>query len=328
MDVRQLRYFLGVLETRSLNKASELLRIAQPTLTSQIHNLERELGVKLLHRHARGVTPTEAGERLAQHSDQLLRHLDRMRQDMSDYAAAPSGSVVICAARSIPGAITGEIVERCTKNFPEVRLRILEGGQQMALDGLEVDLALTFKPPGHEVSFKPPGHEVSFVYEPLVQDELVFVCSAKENREENEIDYNHAIQQTLILPSQRHYTRQLLDAIALTAKSKLTISYEVDSLDVTKDLVARGLGKTIMPIACVKEEVKAGKLRTLAIRNRRFQRTLYLMRSSRQGSSTAIDLVGGEVRAVVREFSGNGTFGWHRLPSNQTGLRSSGCVAA
>jgi LysR family nitrogen assimilation transcriptional regulator len=319
MDVRQLRYFLGVLESRSLNKASELLRIAQPTLTSQIHNLERELGVKLLHRHARGVTPTEAGERLAKHSDQLLRQMDRVRQDMSDYAAAPGGSVVICAARSIPGAITREIVERCRKSFPEVRLRILEGWQQMALDGLEVDLALTFKP---------PGHEVSFIYEPLVQDELVFVCSAKEKREKNEIDLNYAIQQTLILPSQRHYTRQLLDAIALMAKSQLKISYEVDSFNVTKDLVARGLGKTIMPIACVNEDVKAGKLRTITIRNRRFQRTLYLMHSSRQGRSTAIDLVGGEVRAIVREFSDNGAFGWHRLPSNQTGLRNSGPVAA
>ena len=318
MDVRQLRYFLGVLEARSLNKASELLHIAQPALTSQIHNLERELGVKLLHRHARGVTPTEAGERLAQHADQLLGHLDRMRQDMSDYTAAPSGSVVICAARSIPRAITTEIVERCQRRFPEVRLKILEGWQQTALDGLEVDLALTFK----------PGHEVSFVYEPLVQDELVFVCSAKENQEHNEIDFGQVIQQPLILPSQRHYTRQLLDTIALMTNSQLKISSEVDSFDVTKDLVARGLGKTIMPIACVHEDVKTGKLRTIKIRNRRFQRTLYLRHSSRQGRSTAIDLVGGEVRTIVLEFSDNGTFGWRKSPSSQPDLRNSGPVAA
>lgn len=318
MDVRQLRYFLGVLEARSLNKASELLYIAQPALTSQIQNLERELGVKLLHRHARGVTPTEAGERLARHADQVLRHLDRMRQDMSGYACAPSGSVVICAARSIPGAITTEIVERCKKRFPEVRLRILEAWQQMASDGLEVDLALTFK----------PGHEVSFVYEPLVQDELVFVCSGKAKQEHNEIDFGEVFKQTLILPSQRHYTRQLLETIALMANSHLKISYEIDSLDVTKGLVARGLGKTIMPIACVHEDVKTGKLRTITIRKRRFQRTLYLMHSSRQGRSTAIDLVGGEVRAIVLEFSDNGTFGWRKLPSHQSDLRNSDPVAA
>jgi LysR family transcriptional regulator, nitrogen assimilation regulatory protein len=318
VDVRQLRYFLGVVEARSLNKASLLLHIAQPALSSQIRNLEYELGVKLLHRHARGVAPTEAGERLAKHADQVLRDLDRMRQDLSDYATAPSGRVVISAARSIPHAVTAAIVERCQARFPEVRLRVLDGWWKAAADGLEVDLALTFN----------RGHDVSFVYEPLVHDELVFVCPAKERWRSDEIEFGQIIQQTLILPTHRHYTRQLLETVALLAERQLKISYEIDSFEATKELVGRGLGKTVMPIACVHDNVENGKLRTIKIRNRRFERTLYLMHSSRQERSSVTDLVSGEVRSIIMGFVGDGTFGWRKLLSAQPSLQNQGPVAA
>jgi LysR family nitrogen assimilation transcriptional regulator len=61
MDVRQLKYFLRIVELKSFSEASKHLRIAQPALGLQVRKLEDELEVKLLERHARGVTPTSAG---------------------------------------------------------------------------------------------------------------------------------------------------------------------------------------------------------------------------------------------------------------------------
>src|SRR5258705_13959834 len=91
MDIRQLRYFVGVLEAKSLNKASVLLHVAQPALSTQIRNLERELGVKLLDRHARGIAPTKAGERLGQHAYQLFRQGGPRRAYLSGVSAPPGG---------------------------------------------------------------------------------------------------------------------------------------------------------------------------------------------------------------------------------------------
>ena len=171
MDVRQLRYFVGVLEAKSLNKASGLLHVAQPALGAQIRNLERELGLKLLHRHPRGVEPTEAGERLARHARQLLLQIDRMRQEVSDYATTPSGRVLMCMARSLPREVSTSIAERCQTTLPDVKLRIVEGfRQRVSVEGSMADLALTFY----------PEDGVPFVWEPLVQDELVFVFSAED----------------------------------------------------------------------------------------------------------------------------------------------------
>ena len=59
VDIKQLRYFMGVLEAKSITKAAEQLYVAQPALGLQIRKLEEELGVELFVRHSRGVAPTE-----------------------------------------------------------------------------------------------------------------------------------------------------------------------------------------------------------------------------------------------------------------------------
>ena len=62
MQFRQLRYFVKIVEAGSFSRAATLIHVAQPALSQQIHELEDRLGVTLLRRSARGVTPTAAGE--------------------------------------------------------------------------------------------------------------------------------------------------------------------------------------------------------------------------------------------------------------------------
>ena len=64
MDVRQLTYFLAVVETMNFGRAAELLHIAQPSLSQAIGTLERELGVPLFHRVGRGIVLSDAGAQL------------------------------------------------------------------------------------------------------------------------------------------------------------------------------------------------------------------------------------------------------------------------
>src|SRR5690606_5758821 len=64
MELRQLRYFVRIVELGSLTRAAKDLYIAQPALSAQISKLENELDIKLLTRSVRGVMPTEAGESL------------------------------------------------------------------------------------------------------------------------------------------------------------------------------------------------------------------------------------------------------------------------
>ena len=68
MELRQLRYFVGIHEAGSLLKASTRLHVAQPALGQQMAALEAEVGARLLHRSSRGVTLTEAGKVFLEHA--------------------------------------------------------------------------------------------------------------------------------------------------------------------------------------------------------------------------------------------------------------------
>src|ERR1700712_1333440 len=75
MDLRQLRYFAQIAESGNVSRAAEVLRIAQPSLSQQMRNLEEELGIELLFRHARGVTPTELGLKFYEHARRILQEV-------------------------------------------------------------------------------------------------------------------------------------------------------------------------------------------------------------------------------------------------------------
>jgi LysR family transcriptional regulator, nitrogen assimilation regulatory protein len=311
VDIRQLHYFVSVLEARSVNKAAALLRIGQPALTIHIQHLEQELGVQLLNRHARGVTPTEAGQRLARHAGQLLRQVDHIRRDLSVYANEPRGCVLLCTARSIPHTVTTALTARCQTTLPDVKLTVIEGWRQhLSHDDARADLALTF----HH-----PEHNVPFVWEPLIQDELVLVCAANENHL-SEVDLCAISQRSLFLPSKPHYIRQLIEAAALLAGVELDVSCDIDSFEVIKELTARGKGSTILPIGYVQDDIKRGRLRIARIKNTGFRRTLYILHSARQRRSSAIDLVCREARTIILEFANDGAFGWRQIV-NETDSR-------
>ena len=82
MELRQLRYFAKVVETGSFTAAAEMLHVSQPALGMQIRKLEDELGTKLLHRHSRGIAPTEAGRLIAHHAEAMIAHAARARQEV------------------------------------------------------------------------------------------------------------------------------------------------------------------------------------------------------------------------------------------------------
>lgn len=79
MDLRQIRYFVAVAETRSFTRAAEQLHIAQPPLSRQIQLLEAELGVQLLQRDSRPVQLTEAGRVFYEQGLQVLHRVEQMK---------------------------------------------------------------------------------------------------------------------------------------------------------------------------------------------------------------------------------------------------------
>lgn len=76
MNLRRLKYFVKIVDTGSLTRASEVLHIAQPALSQQIATLEGEFNQQLLIRTKRGVSPTDAGQVLYQHATSILKQCE------------------------------------------------------------------------------------------------------------------------------------------------------------------------------------------------------------------------------------------------------------
>ena len=147
MDLRHLRYFVTVAKTRNMSHAAAELRVAQPALSRQIRDLEHELGVTLLERHPKGVTPTLAGEVLARGAAQLLSDLTWSLERAEATAAGRRGRVVVGALRfAIARGFLGKLEEVLRRDHPEITFVLQELEYREGLEDLtngEIDAAVT-----------------------------------------------------------------------------------------------------------------------------------------------------------------------------------------
>ena len=88
MDLKQLEYFVHVAEFGSFTRSSRYLQVAQPALSRQVRALEVELRQALFERNGRGVTLTEAGQRLLEHARGILQQVQRARLDLEQQRGA------------------------------------------------------------------------------------------------------------------------------------------------------------------------------------------------------------------------------------------------
>ena len=105
MELRQLRYFVAIVDHGSLSRAALVLHVAQPALTQQLRQLEDELGAQLLHRSAQGVLCTDAGKVFYEHAQAILKQVADARSAVTQSTTRPSGSVTLGLPHSISGAL-------------------------------------------------------------------------------------------------------------------------------------------------------------------------------------------------------------------------------
>ena len=147
MEMRQLRYLVAVVEERSISRAAARLNMSQPPLSATIAQMERELGVRLLDRHARGVEPTEAGGYLVDHARRLLANLDEIAATVVAVGTGLRGRITLAAVSGtawelLPAALAGLALDR-----PDVGIEIIDAAPDDAIDRVRTrraDAAVVF----------------------------------------------------------------------------------------------------------------------------------------------------------------------------------------
>ena len=140
MELRELRYFLAVVQEQSITKAAEYLYIAQPSLTRQMQNLEREIGRPLFIRGSRKITLTETGLLLKKRAEELLSLYERTQSELSAPPEDISGEVIIGGGESYSVITVAEAARAVQENYPSVRFEFYSGDAGDILEKLDKGL--------------------------------------------------------------------------------------------------------------------------------------------------------------------------------------------
>ncbi|MGC4962735.1 LysR family transcriptional regulator [Gordonia sp. DT218] len=126
MELRQVEYFLAVVEHEGIGGAAGALGVAQPTVSQALRALERELGVPLFHRIGRGMVLSAAGRTMVGPARQIVRDVGAVEDLLSASADELTGRLDILAAPAMASGPIVELIARFRREYPRVGVRFGE----------------------------------------------------------------------------------------------------------------------------------------------------------------------------------------------------------
>jgi LysR family transcriptional regulator, nitrogen assimilation regulatory protein len=304
MELRQLRYFVRIVDLGSVSRAAADLYVAQPALSKQIAALEAELKTSLLVRSTRGVTPTDAGLAFYAQAQAVLRQLGRIPDEVRSAAESPTGTVAVGMPFSTSSIVAPALVAAVRERLPGVTLSITQG-VSAHLEGLlangRLNLSLLFE------RERPARH---IQERPLLVEELFLVTQKKNEKRKGEstVTLAEAARQQLILPGPANTTRRIVEHALAKAGQPLRLAAEVDAPWTTKSMVAAGLGAAILSRSALYPESTTPGLRVQRIVRPSLARALNLCTSQSETLGRATTLVLETLEQVVRELVRKGTW--------------------
>ncbi|MGQ4273826.1 LysR family transcriptional regulator [Terrihabitans sp. B22-R8] len=255
MDIRQLRYFMQVAESGNFSRAAEILRVAQPSLSQQIKNLELELGVELLVRHSRGVTPTEVGLRLYEHAQRIVTETERAREVVRTTALNPSGEIRVGLPTSACRNLSLPLYEAIARRLPDIKLHIIEamtGALDEWIQSGRLDVALLYDHKAFE--------HVAWT-EMMVEDLMLFLPPGMQAPESGAMALRDifTLPVPIIAPGRPNVARVVIDQLLARYDISARI-YDCESLPAIAELVREGHFAAVMPHFAFLAEIKRGEM--------------------------------------------------------------------
>ena len=150
MELRNLRYFLTVVEASSISQAAKILNITQPTLSRQLKELEIELGAELFKREPKGVKLTEDGIFLKNRSEEILSLASKTQQEFDNKKQQElAGHITIGCVEADNSDTLAMILEELTQDYPRVTFHISSGTSEDITERLDkglLDIAILLEP--------------------------------------------------------------------------------------------------------------------------------------------------------------------------------------
>ncbi len=253
MNLRQLKYFVRVVEVRNLTRAAEALHVAQPALSQQMALLEEKLGASLLIRGPKGVSPTEEGLLLYRHAQTILRQVDSTRSLLSRASDQITGSVSVGLASSTARILSLPLMQRVKAELPAIVLEIV--------DVPSADLTKFVLQGRIDFSLSPDQRPLNgLMHEALLHEELLLLTPPSWQLPHGKQNTADIAKMPLILPSLPNTLRARVDHAFLTAGYTINLYAEASTSAILIPAVRMGAAATILPYSAAHVEISEGTI--------------------------------------------------------------------
>lgn len=260
MDLRQLRSLVYIADCGSLSRAAEILRTSQPSLSQQIKHLEAELGVELLHRHARGVTLTERGHAFCAHARTIMKDVERAKEAITTQSDNPAGKVSVGLPTSACRGIAPHLIRNVSDKYPNISLHILEAMTGTLDEWVQLgrlDVALLYD---HKAFANIDPTEI------MLEDLMLMAGKGNPILRRAAISFSELHALPIVLPSNQHVLRNLVERLAARENIVPNVVIDCDSLPGIIQLVRNGY-MTVMPHFAMLEEINRDEIGAVPITN-------------------------------------------------------------
>jgi LysR family transcriptional regulator, hydrogen peroxide-inducible genes activator len=257
MTLTELRYIVAVARERHFGRAAETCFVSQPTLSVAVKKLEEELGVTLFERGPGEVSVTPSGEKIVEQAQRVLEEAARIREIAAAGRDPLAGPLRLGAIYTIGPYLLPKLIPILRKSAPAMQLLIQENFTHRLAEELkrgEVDVILIALP------FDEPGVATRAVY-----DEPFLVAVPKGHPWENRkrVTSEELARESLLLLGEGHCFRdQVLEICHTRSKDRSMLSKSVEggSLETIRQMVAGGVGVTVLPATSTATGGGAGDL--------------------------------------------------------------------
>lgn len=291
VSLRQLQYLVAVADLGGFRRAAETCHVAQPSLSAQVAQAERDLGVQIFERGRRGVRVTSAGAGLIEQARRVLLAAGDLRE-LARHAADPfRGTLRIGAIPTVCPYLLPDIAPALARAFPSLAIvwseertgRLVEGLQAGALDAAVLAMGVDVAGLEHRVLGRDPFVLAAAPDHPLVR-------TSKPARPDA-----LAGAAVLLLDDGHCFREQALEVCASAGAGEL--GYRATSLATLVQMVSGSAHVTLLPSLAVSVENRRGQLRVRPFANPGPSRTLVL--AWRRGSALRDPM--GRIAEVVRK---------------------------
>jgi DNA-binding transcriptional LysR family regulator len=297
IEATSLRYFREVALHGSLRHAAERLFIAQSALSRQIGLLERELGVALFERRARGMSLTAEGRLLLQYVHDSRERLEEIRLRIHEFATLKRGHADIACVEGLLAGFIPEFTDAFLAEHPGLSLTVLALGSQAVAEAVaehRVDLGIVFgQSPRSDLL------ELARMSQPL----CAIVAPGHPLAKRRSCKFADVAGFPLVLPDRSFGIRQLIDRIRASGRLDPRVAVETNTLAFAWRVVLRTDHVTFLPVDAVSAEVAEQRLVAVPLDDRLLRGCgVTLVVSPSRRLSVAAELVASRLKSRMTDL--------------------------